>query len=173
MEASSMNKLSSALCKMLITMSCAAAYAESEVLAFANYPEDEHCQQQESVIDSMDAIFDHDIYEIQQESSSLRLQVKSPLGKIWVSFDESRGSFSMLETETYDDLASIEVNTASMETGRGMVGMMLRSEGFLGVKNLPSMHFVGNGFEWFGENHAVMKGYLIIKDATRLVSFFI
>jgi polyisoprenoid-binding protein YceI len=51
--------------------------------------------------------------------------------------------------------------------------MMLRGESFFDVENFPSMHFVGSGFEWFDDRHAILKGEMTIKNVTRQVAFYV
>ena len=149
------------------------AYAESSMVAYANYSYADHCQQEESVMDDMDVILPRDLYEIQQETSSMRFQVNSPIGEVSVKFDDFAGSFSMTNSDSQRGLASIQVNAQNMNADRDLVGMLLKSEGFLNVESFPSMQFVGSSFEWFGDRHALMKGYMTIKNTTRLVTFYV
>lgn len=150
-----------------------AAIAEPVAVAYACYDTNEHNTHQDFTLDNMDVVLQQNMYEIQQDTSNIRLQVNSPIGDIWVSFEDFAGDFTMLGNEFNRNVASIEVNAKSMDTSRGMVEMLLKSRGFLDVDNFPSMKFVGSSFEWFNERQAILKGNLTIKDVTRQIAFYI
>ena len=103
----------------------------------------------------------------------MKLRVNSPIGDIWVSFGDFSGDFTMHGHGDNRDIASIDVNAENLDTNRGMVGRLLKSEGFLDVENFPSIKFVGTSFEWFSERQAILKGDMTIKGTTQQVAFYV
>ena len=149
------------------------AIAEPAAVAYASYNTSKHNSRPGSSLDDMDVVLQQNMYEIQQDASKIKLHVNSPVGDIWVKFEDFAGDFTMLGNDSDRNVASIEVNAKSMRTSRGMVGMLLKSKGFLDVANFPSMKFVGSSFEWFSERQAILKGDMTIKDVTRQIVFYI
>ena len=141
--------------------------------AYANYETDELNRQQEPAAESVDIVLNKHIYEIQPETSKIEFRVDSPIGEICASFQDFKGSFTMLNTGAHRKPVFIDVNTESLNTDGGFIGMMLRGESFFDVENFPSMHFVGSSFEWFDDRHAILKGDMTIKNVTRQVAFYV
>jgi polyisoprenoid-binding protein YceI len=150
-----------------------AAIAEPVTVAYASYGNSEQNTDQGSSLDDIDPVPYRSIYEIQQETSSVKLQVNGPFGDIWVRFGDVAGDFTMSGNGADRDVAAIEVNARNMETNRGMVRSLLKSRGFLDVTNFPRMKFVGTSFEWFSKRQAILKGDMTIKGTTRQVAFYV
>ena len=166
------NKLTS-LFTVLAMISSGAANADLSTLAYANYEAVEHNEAQQPVIERMDVLLNQNIYEIQQETSKMEFRVDSPIGDVWARFRDFKGSFSMVNDGSHEELASININAESLDTDGGLIGVMLRSERFFDIENFPSMRFVGSSFEWYSATNAVLKGYLTIKNVTRQVAFYV
>ena len=173
-----LNKLTTLLAVLTI-ISSGTANADLDIAsyeyyeAYANYETDELNKQQEPAAESVDIVLNKHIYEIQPETSKIEFRVDSPIGEICASFQDFKGSFTMLNTGAHRKPAFIDVNTESLNTDGGFIGMMLRSESFFDVENFPSMHFVGSSFEWFDDRHAILKGEMTIKNVTRQVAFYV
>ena len=173
-----LNKLTTLLAVLTI-ISSGTANADLDIAsyeyyeAYANYETDELNRQQEPAAESVDIVLNKHIYEIQPETSKIEFRVDSPIGEICASFQDFKGSFTMLNTGAHRKPAFIDVNTESLNTDGGFIGMMLRSESFFDVENFPSMHFVGSSFEWFDDRHAILKGDMTIKNVTRQVAFYV
>ena len=141
--------------------------------AYANYETDELNRQQEPAAESVDIVLNKHIYEIQPETSKIEFRVDSPIGEICASFQDFKGSFTMLNTGAHRKPVFIDINNESLNTDGGFIAMMLRGESFFDVENFPSMHFVGSSFEWFDDRHAILKGDMTIKNVTRQVAFYV
>ena len=113
------------------------------------------------------------LYEIQQNTSTVQFRVDSPLGDIWVSFDDFNGHFAMIKQGVRDDTVIVDINADSLDTEAGFIGMMLRSESFFDVDKFPKMRFVGRGFEWYGNRRAILKGDLTVQNVTHPVAFYV
>jgi len=113
------------------------------------------------------------LYEIQQNTSKVEFRVDSPLGDIWVSFDDFNGHFAMIRQDVHSSPVIVDINAESLDTEAGFIGMMLKSESFFDVEQFPSMRFVGSGFEWYGDRRAILKGELTVQDVTRPVAFYV
>lgn len=113
------------------------------------------------------------LYEIQQHTSKVEFRVDSPVGDIWVSFDDFNGHFAMIKHGVRNDPVIVDINAESLDTDAGFIGMMLKSESFFDVENFPSMRFVGSGFEWYSETRAILKGNLTVQNVTRPVAFYV
>ena len=150
-----------------------AVIAEPVTVAYVSYSDIEEDNHQDSLLDNIDPVLSRRMYEIQQETSSVKLHVKSPIGDVWVRFGDFAGDFTMIGNGVDRDVASIEVNAKSMDANRGMVGSLLKSKGFLDVANFPSMKFVGTSFEWFSKHQAILKGDMTIKGTTQQVVFYV
>ncbi len=151
----------------------AAVQAEETTVAIAELPGGYQYRENIPVIESMKAMPKQNTFEIIQQSSNLKFNVKSPIGVIWFNIDDFNGSFSISNNEKNSNIAAIDVNARSLESDHGFVGMALRGEEFLDVENLPRMHFVGRSIKWYGDSYVVLKGNMTIKNTTREVSFFV
>ena len=149
------------------------AFAEPVAVAYASYANSKQDTYQDPSLDSTDVVLRQHMYTIQQETSNIQLHVKSPIGDVWVTFDDFDGDFSLLGASGNSNVASIEVNATKMDTRRGMVRMLLKSGGFLDVDNFPTMRFTGKSFEWYSDTQAILKGDMTIKDTTRQVAFYV
>jgi polyisoprenoid-binding protein YceI len=112
-------------------------------------------------------------YEIQQDTSTIAFRVDSPVGEVWASFEDFKGSFAMFSGDMHSDSAIVDINADSLDSDTGFVSTMLKSESFFDVENFPSVRFVGSSFEWFDKSKAVLKGYMTIQDVTRPVAFYV
>ena len=114
-----------------------------------------------------------DLYEIQQDTSSISFQVDSPVGEVWVKFDDFSGRFVMPKRNLNTKHAVVDINTDSLHSETGLVGVLLKGDSFFDVENFPSIRFVGSNLEWYGEDRAVLKGSMTIQNVTRPVAFYI
>jgi polyisoprenoid-binding protein YceI len=114
-----------------------------------------------------------DLYEIQQDASSVSFHVDSPVGEIWVNFDDFSGRFVMPRRNLNTRHAVVDINAGSLKSETGFVGVLLRSDSFFDVENFPSIRFVGSNLEWYSEDRAVLKGVMTIQEITRPVAFYI
>lgn len=149
------------------------AFAEPVTVAYASHYNGEQNIHYDSSLDNIDPALYQKLYEIQQDTSSMKLHVNTPIGHIWVSFGDFSGDFTIHGNGDNRDVASIDVNAENMDTNRGMVRRLLKSKGFLDVTNFPSMKFVGTSFEWFSERQAILKGDMTIKGTTQQVVFYV
>ena len=148
--------------------------ADSDIIRFANDEAGDRIEKQEILTQNMDLILNEYLYEIQPQTSKMLFRVDSPIGEVWASFQDFEGFFAiMLNSAAQDDPTSININAESLDTDGVFIEAMLRSESFFDVENFPSMHFTGSSFEWFSDRHAVLKGYMTIKNVTRPVAFYV
>ena len=151
---------------MLVTMiNCTAVYASAE--------NEEYDAENELNVTNMTVSLSEYLYEIQQNTSKVEFRVDSPVGDIWVSFDDFNGHFAMLKNDKHNDPIIVDINAESLDTDASFIGMMLKSESFFDVENFPSMRFVGSGFEWYGDTRAILKGNLTVQNVTRPVAFYV
>lgn len=115
---------------------------------------------------------DH-IYEIQQNTSTIKFRVDGPFGEVWGSFHDFEGSFIMQNNGANNQSAVVNINTESLHADRTFIKAMLKSEKFFNVERFPSMRFVGGSFEWFNDKNAVLKGHLTINNITRPIAFYV
>ena len=115
---------------------------------------------------------DH-LYEIQQDTSSVSFHVASPVGEIWVKFNDFSGRFLMPKRDLSTRHAVVDINADSLNSETSFVGVLLKSDSFFDVENFPSIRFVGSNLEWYGEDRAVLKGLMTIQDVTLPVAFYI
>ena len=110
-------------------------------------------------------------YRIDPSHSVVQFKI-SHLGYSWMIgvFDRISGSF------TYDPAAgpagqkvSVEIETASIDTGHAERDKHLRSPGFLNVKKYPSASFVSTGYEGDAEG-GTMKGNLTLMGVTKPIA---
>ncbi len=149
-------------------------YADSDIINYADDEGDERFEKQEIIRQNMDLILNGSLYEIQPETSKMVFRVDSPIGEVWASFQDFEGCFAiMLNSATHEGAVSIDINAESLDTDGVFIEAMLRSESFFDVENFPSMYFTGSSFEWFNDRHAVLKGYMTIKNVTRQVAFYV
>lgn len=151
---------------MLVTMmNSTAVYACAE--------SDDYDTYRERNVTDMTIKLSEYLYEIQQKTSKVELHVDSPVGDIWVSFDDFNGHFAMFNNDERDDPIIVDINAESLDTDAGFISMMLKSESFFDVEKFPSMRFVGSGFEWYGDSRAILKGKLTVQNVTRTVAFYV
>jgi len=151
----------------------AAVQAEETTVALADPQSGNRYREERPAMEKLDAMAEQKTFEIIQQSSSLRLNVDSPIGVIWINIDDFEGSFSITNNDKHSNMATIDVNARSLDSDFGFVGMVLRGEEFLDVENFPRMHFTGRSIEWYGDKHAVLKGDMTIKNTTREVVFYV
>ena len=158
---------------MLAIINSGVANADMAAVAYVDYAGTGNKESGGPVVDNMDVMLNENIYEILPQTSRVKFRVDSPIGDVWASFQEFEGRFAILKNSENDNLASIEINADSLDTDGGFIGMLLKSKRFFDVENFPNMHFVGSSLEWYKDTHAVLKGYLTIKNMTRKVAFYI
>ena len=110
-------------------------------------------------------------YRIDPSHSVVQFKI-SHLGYSWIIgvFDRISGSF------TYDPAGgdggqkvSVEIETASIDTGHAERDKHLRSPGFLNVKRYPDASFVSTGYEGDADR-GVMKGNLTLMGVTKPIA---
>ncbi|MDE0056737.1 MAG: YceI family protein [Defluviicoccus sp.] len=110
-------------------------------------------------------------YRIDPAHSVVQFKI-SHLGFSWMVgvFDRISGSF------TFDPAAgpagqnvSVEIETASIDTGHAERDKHLRSRGFLNVRKFPNANFVSTGYEG-GAEAGTMKGNLTLMGVTRPIA---
>ena len=110
-------------------------------------------------------------YRIDPSHSVVQFKI-SHLGYSWMIgvFDRISGSF------TYDPAAgpagqkvSVEIETASIDTGHAERDKHLRSPGFLNVKKYPRASFVSTGYEGDAKG-GTMKGNLTLMGVTKPIA---
>ena len=161
------------LLALLSIISSGAVNADPDILAYADDKGDKLKEKQALVVQNRDLPLDKNLYEIQPQTSTMEFRVDSPIGEIWARFQGFEGSFAILNNTAHETPASININTESLDTDGTFIGMMLKGESFFDVENFPSIHFVGSSLEWFNDRHAILKGYMTIKDVTRQVAFYV
>lgn len=162
------------LLAVLGIISSSVVNADSDIIRFANDEGGDRIERQEILTQNMDLILNEYLYEIQPQTSKMLFRVDSPIGEVWASFQDFEGVFAiMLNSAAQDDPTSININAESLDSDGVFIEAMLRSESFFDVENFPSMHFTGSSFEWFSDRHAVLKGYMTIKNVTRPVAFYV
>ncbi len=162
------------LLALLAIISSGAVKADLDIIAYADDRGDELKENKALVVQSMDMILNENLYEIQPQTSKMEFRVDSPVGEVWASFQDFEGSFAiMLHGAVHEDPVSININTESLDADGVFIGGMLRGESFFDVENFPSMHFTSSSFEWYNNRHAVLKGYMTIKNVTRQVAFYV
>ncbi len=162
------------LITVLSIISSSIVQADSNIISYADNESSERIEKQESIAQNMDLLLNEYFYEIQPQTSTMAFRVDSPIGEVWASFEDFEGCFAiMLNSVVHDDPASININTESLDTDGVFIETMLRGESFFDVENFPSMRFTGSSFEWFNDSHAVLKGYMTIKNVTRQVAFYV
>jgi polyisoprenoid-binding protein YceI len=161
------------LLAVMMLISGGVTFADSATIADAIHAGVRHNAAQLHDKDRMELMLNETLYEIQPESSKMAFRVDSPIGDVWGSFEDFQSSFTMLSRGANDGLASIEINAKSLDADAGFIGMMLKSKRFFDVENFPSMRFVGSSLEWYKDSHAVLKGYLTIKNVSRQVAFYV
>ena len=124
-------------------------------------------------ITNMALVLKEHMYEIQQNTSTIKFRVDSPFGEVWGSFQDFEGSFIMLNNDAHNQSAVVDINTESLNVDSSFIKTMLKSEIFFDVEKFPSMRFVGSRFEWFNDKNAVLKGYMTINDITRPIAFYV
>ena len=83
------------------------------------------------------------IYEIQQNSSTIKFRVDSPFGEVWGSFHDFDGSFIMLNNSANNQSAVVNINAESLHVDSSFIKKVLKSELFFNVEKFPSIHFAG------------------------------
>ena len=110
-------------------------------------------------------------YRIDPAHSVVQFKI-SHLGFSWMIgvFDRISGSF------TFDPAAgptgqkvSVEIDTASIDTGHAERDKHLRSPGFLNVKKFPKANFVSTGYEGDARG-GTMKGKLTLMGVTKPIA---
>ena len=122
---------------------------------------------------NMTLILKDNLYEIQQNTSTIEFRVDSPVGEIWGSFHDFEGSFIMLNNDAQNQSAVVDINAGSLDTDASFIRALLKSEVFFDVEKFPSVRFVGSSFEWFSDTRAVLKGYMTIQNITQPVAFYV
>ena len=124
-------------------------------------------------VTNMTLILKDNLYEIQQNTSTIEFRVDSPVGEIWGSFHDFEGSFIMLNNDAQNQSAVVDINARSLDTDASFIRALLKSEVFFDVEKFPSVRFVGSSFEWFSDTRAVLKGYMTIQNITQPVAFYV
>ena len=110
-------------------------------------------------------------YRIDPSHSVVQFRI-SHLGYSWMVgvFDRISGSFSYEPAAgPASQKVSVEIETASIDTGHAERDKHLRSPGFLNVKKFPKANFVSTGYEGDAEG-GTMKGNLTLMGITRPIA---
>jgi len=119
-------------------------------------------------------VMNKNMYEIQQDTSTIQFRVDSPFGDIWGNFGDFEGSFFVLTTNgMHNQSAVVDINTDSLHTDSSFIETILKSEMFFDVERCSSMRFVGSSLEWFNDSKGVLKGELTINNVTRQIAFYL
>ena len=113
------------------------------------------------------------LYEIQQHTSKIEFRVDSPVGDVWVSFDDFNGRFAMIRNDAHQGPAIVDIKADSLETDASLISMLLKSESFFDVENFPSIRFVGSSLEWYSDTRAILKGHMTLQNVTQPVAFYV
>jgi len=150
---------------LFVVVNCTSVYADGVSAGFSNA--------HERNVTNMTFKLHEYLYEIQQNSSKIEFRVDSPIGDVWVKFDDFKGRFAMQDSIQHTSPALVDINAESLDTEAVLIGIMLKSESFLDVENFPTMRFVGRSFEWYSERQAIMKGEMTVQNTTRPVAFYV
>jgi len=118
-------------------------------------------------------VMNKNMYEIQQDTSTIQFRVDSPFGDIWGNFGDFEGSFFVLTNGMHNQSAVVDINTDSLHTDSSFIETILKSEMFFDVERCSSMRFVGSSLEWFNDSKGVLKGELTINNVTRQIAFYL
>ncbi len=118
-------------------------------------------------------VMNKNMYEIQQDTSTIQFRVDSPFGDIWGNFGDFEGSFFVLTNGMHNQSAVVDINTDSLHTDSSFIETILKSEMFFDVERYSSMRFVGSSLEWFNDSKGVLKGELTINNVTRQIAFYL
>jgi len=151
---------------LLLSMMSCTAVKPVNTDAKINYKHDRNIANQALVLKD-------EIYEIQQNSSTIKFRVDSPFGEVWGSFHDFEGSFIMLDNGTNNQSAVVTINTESLHVDSTFIKKLLKSEMFFNVEKCPSIHFAGGRFEWINDKNAVLNGYMTLNNITRLTTFHV
>ena len=135
--------------------------------------EAKHSNRLDRTISNTTPVLDNDIYEIQQNTSTIQFRVDSPVGEVWGSFHDFEGSFTMINNGASNQSAIVDIKTKSLHVDNTLIRTILKSESFFHIEKHPSIHFIGDSFEWFNDNNAVLKGNMTINNVTRPVAFYV
>jgi len=118
-------------------------------------------------------VMNRNMYQIQQDTSTIQFRVESPFGDIWGSFEDFEGSFFVLTNGMHNQSAVVDINTDSLYVDSSFIKAILKSEMFFDVEKCSSMRFVGSSLEWFNDRKGVLKGELTINNVTRQIAFYL
>ena len=110
-------------------------------------------------------------YSIDTAHSSIKLKI-SHLGYSWLygRFNTFNGGFSYDENNPAASKASVEIDTASVDTSHAERDKHLRSDDFLDVAKYPKANFVSTGFQDQGDGKGLLKGDLTLHGFTQPIS---
>lgn len=135
--------------------------------------EAKHSNRLDRTISNTTLVLNNGIYEIQPNTSTIQFRVDSPVGEVWGSFYDFEGSFTMINNGASNQSAIVDIKTKSLHVDNILIKTILKSESFFNIEKHPSMHFIGDSFEWFNGNNAVLKGKMTINKVTRPVAFYV
>lgn len=110
-------------------------------------------------------------FRIDPEHSFIHFRV-SHLGIAWVQgrFNRFEGEFAFDEQNPANSIATVTIDTASVDTNHAERDRHLRSDDFLDVRRFPNATFVGTGLEPQGDDRAVLSGELTLHGVTRPIT---
>lgn len=110
-------------------------------------------------------------YLMDSAHSSIKFKI-SHLGYSWLfgRFNDFNGSYSYDENNPAASKASVEIDTASVDTSHAKRDKHLRSEDFLDVAQFPKASFVSTGFADQGNGKGLLNGNLTLHGVTRPIS---
>ena len=118
------------------------------------------------------ALAEAERYELDKGHTFITFEV-SHIGFAWIpgSFNDFSGSFTYDPDNRSNSSAEFTIKTASIDTEHAKRDKHMRSAEFFNVSKYPEATFRSTSYEPTGDNTAVMRGDLTIKDTTREVEF--
>lgn len=97
----------------------------------------------------------------------------SHIGFAWMpgTFDDVEGSIQYDPEDRSKSSAEFTIDVASIDTDHAKRDKHLRGEDFFNVSEYPKATFKSTSYEPTGDNTAVMKGEMTIKDVTKEIEF--
>lgn len=111
-------------------------------------------------------------YAIDEGHTFVTFEV-SHIGYAWMpgSFNDVSGSFTYDPEDRSNSSAQFTIRTNSLDTNHAERDKHLRGEDFFNVSEWPEATFESTAYEPTGENTAILRGDLTIKDTTKTVEF--
>ncbi len=111
-------------------------------------------------------------YAIDEAHTFVTFEV-SHIGYAWMPgrFNDVSGSFTYDPEDRSNSSTQFTIRTNSIDTNHAERDKHLRGEDFFNVSKWPEATFESTAYEPTGENTAILRGDLTIKDTTKTVEF--